>query len=192
MPTWFEDHQRGKDEDAARRGATEAKNETFLGSMIHEVADITRGIIPIPKDSEERAKEHAYHTTPKGWERESNDSTANPEAEGSYSLSSSDDHQSGSALASPRLVKQEKREAFLLWFIPALVTLFFCDQSLSSSQSLLYAVIWPLPWLLGGIAWVLAWLVGSQEQFWMIDLFYKASAGLIAAIIVGRVLRYVL
>src|ERR1039457_4926472 len=85
-----------------------------------EVADITRGIIPIPKDSEESAREHAYHTTPKGWERDSKGPTADAEA-GSYDLSSSEDHQC-SVLESPRLVKQEKLEAFLLWFIPALVT----------------------------------------------------------------------
>jgi hypothetical protein len=155
-----------------------------------EVADITRGIIPIPKDSEESAREHAYHTTPKGWERDSKGPTADAEA-GSYDLSSSEDHQC-SVLESPRLVKQEKLEAFLLWFIPALVTWSFSNQSLSSAQALFYAAIWPLLWLAGGVAWLATLLFSSQEEFWMVDLFYEASAGLIAAILVGRGLRYVL
>jgi hypothetical protein len=71
VPTWFDDYQRTRDDEAARRGADEAKKETILGSMLHEVADVEPGLIPIPKDSEDRAREHAYHTTPKGWERKS-------------------------------------------------------------------------------------------------------------------------
>ena len=37
MAGWFEDCQREKDDEAARRGAEEAKNEGILGSMLHEV-----------------------------------------------------------------------------------------------------------------------------------------------------------
>lgn len=86
VPTWFEDNQRSKDDDAARDGAAQAKSETILGSMIHEVSDLMRGIIPIPQDSEERSREHAYHTTPTGWERNnSSDSSvdAGPSSDGS-------------------------------------------------------------------------------------------------------------
>jgi hypothetical protein len=77
VPTWFDDYQRTKDDAAARRGAAEAKSETLLGSILHELADLERGIIPIPRGSEERAREDAYHKTPKGWERSrSRDSVA--------------------------------------------------------------------------------------------------------------------
>lgn len=61
--TWFADYQRKRDDEAARTGAAEAKKETPIGGMLHEVADVVRGVVPIPRDSEERAREHAYHTT---------------------------------------------------------------------------------------------------------------------------------
>lgn len=72
MPTWFDNYQRTRDDEVARLGAAEAKNETVVGGMLHEVADLARGIIPIPKDSEERARENAYHSTPR--RRESTES----------------------------------------------------------------------------------------------------------------------
>ena len=49
----------------------------------------------------------------------------------------------------------------------------------------LLGVIWPLPWVLGGIAWLARGLFGSHEKFWMIDLFYVATGGLFRAIILA-------
>jgi hypothetical protein len=109
MAGWFEDYQREKDDEAARRGAEEAKNEGILGSMLHEVSDLLRDTAPvgfIPKDSEERSREHAYHTTPKGWERESKSkasesTTANSSSDsyhGGYGSSSSNPPTTGESI----------------------------------------------------------------------------------------------
>ena len=89
----------------------------------------------------------------------------------------------------------------LLWVVPAILVRSYVlgagARDLGSGPNAgffgwLLGIIWPLPWALGGIAWMARGLFGSRQEFWMIDLFYVATAGLFRALILAVAIWFLL
>lgn len=91
-------------------------------------------------------------------------------------------------------VKQARWESFvflIFWAIPALfVAWSWQDYGQGQGSGLFFGLIWPLLWVLGGFAWLVRGLFGSHQKFFLIDIFFQATKGMVVALLAWRGLRY--